>query len=68
MRLFGLGPEIGDAESFFEVGAEVVHPSDWEEDVHAELIGRIQTLGMGICWIGNREWGIYLENLKVSAF
>lgn len=30
-------PEVGDAESFFEVGSEVVHVTDGEEDVEPEL-------------------------------
>lgn len=32
-------PEVGDAESFFEVGSEVVHVTDGEEDVEPELNG-----------------------------
>lgn len=41
MRLFRRRPEPGHAESFVEVGAEIVHPADWEEDVHSELLGHV---------------------------
>lgn len=37
MGLALLGPEVGDGEAFLEVGAEVVHVSDGEKDVEAEL-------------------------------
>lgn len=37
MRLLFRGPETGYREAFFEICAEVVHPSDGEEDVDAEL-------------------------------
>lgn len=37
MRLSGFGPEIGNREPPIEVGAEVVHDTNREEDVHAEL-------------------------------
>lgn len=39
MRLLGGGPEAGDAEAVIEIRAEVIHPSDGEDDVHAELDG-----------------------------
>ena len=38
MCCFGRRPEIGDGETGFQVGAEVVHPADGEHDVHAELL------------------------------
>lgn len=37
MGLAFLGPEIGDGETFFEVGSEVVHITDGEEDVETKL-------------------------------
>lgn len=43
--MFGRGPEVGDGEAFFEVGAEVVHPADGEEDVCAEL-GRVRWVSL----------------------
>ena len=51
MRCFGRGPEIGDGEAVFEVGAEVVHPADGEHDVHSELIWMLVVWG-GIDWGG----------------
>lgn len=38
MGLFGRGPEAGHGEAILEVGAEVVHPADWEHDVETELV------------------------------
>jgi hypothetical protein len=35
--LAGLGPEFGYGEARVQVGAEVVHDTNWEHDVHAEL-------------------------------
>lgn len=37
MALFLGGPEVWYGEAIFEVGAEIVHPADWEENVHAKL-------------------------------
>lgn len=37
VRLLGSRPEVPDVKAVVEVRAEVVHPTDGEEDVHAEL-------------------------------
>lgn len=39
--LLGLGPEIGHGETLVEVCAEVIHDTDGEHDVHAELSQRV---------------------------
>lgn len=44
MGLVVLGPEVGHAESLFEVGAEIPHVTNREEDVEAEL-GESVSLG-----------------------
>lgn len=38
MRLPFLWPEVGDVEFSIEVRTEVIHYTDWEEDIHAELV------------------------------
>ena len=57
---FGCGPEIGDGEAVFEVGAEVVHPADGEHDVHSELIWMLMFGGI------LDEWGDLELTLKIS--
>ena len=37
VTLFLRGPEIWDGEPVLQVRTEVVHPADWEGEVHAEL-------------------------------
>jgi len=37
VRVFLLGPKVGDGEAIFEIRAEIVHPADREHDVHTKL-------------------------------
>jgi len=39
MRLTRFWPEVWDCKFAVEVRSEVIHDSDWEEDVHAKLMG-----------------------------
>lgn len=80
MALFLRGPEIVHREAVLQVGAEVVHPADGEEDVHSELGGGCEVwleerlgLGLGFGWGRGRRWGwgwdqaAYFEDFKVRA-
>lgn len=55
MGLFGRGPEAGHGEAVLKVGAEVVHPADWEHDVETELVN-VNVNGLARA-LGEAEWG-----------
>lgn len=45
MSHFGLRPETLDGEAVVEIGAEVVHHCNWEQDIEPELQDiRIKTI------------------------